>query len=328
MLSSTQPASHVTDALGGKGNFEFEEMDKKVNDYKRQALQKIKFSIIIKPAIISFVALFLSFFIDVSVVPVLGNISANIAKSLFPTWQPATDTVVPYTFWWLPIVVYAFFAFMAYLTYNKLLIEVNRTPASETIDRIISSYTSVIDSIATALPLLGAAILLLSIKLGEEVFVGLSVPFEIKALIVLALGKLFEPVLDQLGLEFQRVVSHVQDMREKYFSQVQIENAKNLLEHRNSEDNKIKSFPEILPKDLELYKNTLEQASQLSTVMLKNFNAVYVIIDKLNNSQTISTEKIEQFKSLADSMTKASSALSDEKTLAGLKSLESIVVKR
>ena len=62
------------------------------------------------------------------------------------------------------------------------------------------------------------SILLISIKLGEEVFLGLSVPFEVKALIVLAIGKLFEPVLDQLGMEFQAVVNHVSDIRDKYFS--------------------------------------------------------------------------------------------------------------
>ncbi len=107
--------------------------------------------------------------------------------------------------------------------------EIIRTPASETIDRIISSYTSVTDSISTALPLIGAAILLISIKLGEEIFLGLSVPFEVKALIVLALGKLFEPVLDQLGVEFQNIVNHVRDIKERYFSRIQIENSKNLL---------------------------------------------------------------------------------------------------
>jgi len=35
------------------------------------------------------------------------------------------------------------------------------------------------------------------------------VPFEVKALIILAIGKLFEPVLDQLGLEFQNIVDTV-----------------------------------------------------------------------------------------------------------------------
>ena len=95
--------------------------------------------------------------------------------------------------------------------------EIKRNPASETIDRVISSYTSIIDSISTALPLLGAALLLISIKFGEEVFLGLSVPFEIKAFIILALGKLFEPVLDQLGVEFQNIATHVSDLKRKIF---------------------------------------------------------------------------------------------------------------
>jgi hypothetical protein len=43
---------------------------------------------------------------------------------------------------------------------------------------------------------------------------------------VLALGKLFEPVMDQLGVEFQSVVNHVSDIRDKYFSRIQVENSK------------------------------------------------------------------------------------------------------
>ena len=84
-----------------------------------------------------------------------------------------------------------------------------------------------------ALPLIGAAILLVSIRLGEEVFLGISVPFEIKALIVLAIGKLFEPVLDQIGLEFQNVANHVRDLKEKYFSRIQIESSKSLMKQLN-----------------------------------------------------------------------------------------------
>ena len=328
MLETSIDANGSENPKSSNGNYEFEELDNKVNSYKKDVLQKIKFSIIYKPAIISFIALLISFFIDVSKVPLFGNISNNIAKSLFPTWQPATDAVVPYSFWWLPIVVYAFYIFMAYLAYNKLLVEVNRTPASETIDRIISSYSNIIDSISTAFPLIGAALLLLSIKLGEEVFVGLSVPFEIKSLIILALGKLFDPVLDQLGVEFQRVVLHIKDTREKYFSQIQTANAKKLFERNNNFESRLKFIPEISDRDIEAYKNSLEQTSKLSSIILTNFTAVDGIIDKLNNAQSLSEKKIEQLKTLTDSVTKASEALSDEKTLAGLRSLESIVIKK
>ncbi len=118
--------------------------------------------------------------------------------------------------------------------------------------------------------LIGAAVLLISIKLGEEVFLGLSVPFEIKALIVLAIGKLFEPVLDQLGVEFQNVVNHIKDIRERYFSRIQIENSKNLIKQMSSNSNQV--VPEFSPQDLEQYKAVLEYTSKVSDVINKNFS--------------------------------------------------------
>ncbi len=289
----------------------------KVNYYKEAALKKINFSVILKPLSISFVALIISFFMDLSSVPILGNITVEIAQYLFPTWQPVKESIAPYSFWWLPVFVFVFFVLMAFLAYNKLKIEISRTPASETIDRIINSYTSIVDGLATALPLIGAAILLISIKLGEEVFLGLSVPFEIKALIVLAIGKLFEPVLDLLGVEFQNVVTHVHDIREKYYSEARHE----------EEQTNINKLPEISLQDLERYKTVLQQTSSLSESMVKNFNAVSVILQKINESQSITSEKIDKLNQLTQSISTAAKSLSDEKTLSGLKSLESIVKK-
>lgn len=302
-------------------------LESELDEYKVGAIQRIRFSVIIRPAIISFIALILSFFLDLSYVPILGNVSIELGKALFPTWQPQQQIVEPFSFWWMPIIVYALFIFLAFLAYNKLKLEVLRCPASETIDRIITSYESVIDSISTALPLIGAAILLISIKLGEEIFLGLSVPFEIKALIVLALGKLFEPVLDQLGIEFQNVVTHVQDMKEKYFSRIQIENSKNLIKQLNTSGTGMRGA-EISLKDLETYKMLLEQTSLMSEVLVKNFSSVHQILENINNIQGISTEKIEHLKSLANSIQQASIILGDEKTQAGLKHLEAIVVKK
>lgn len=290
-------------------------LEQKIAIYKDEALGKIKFSLIIKPAIISFLALIISFFLDLSYVPLLGNITVDIAQALFPTWEPVVEDFAPYSFWWLPVLVYLLFIFIAYLAYSKLMKEVSRTPASETIDRIISSYTSVIDGIATALPLIGAAILLISIKLGEEVFLGLSVPFEIKALIVLALGKLFEPVLDQLGVEFQNVVSHVRDIREKYYA-----------EYHDSGN--ISQMPQLSAEDIERYKVALQQTSGLSENILKNFNAIHTVLSQMNEIQNINDEKIEKLNQLANSITQASKSLGDEKALIGLKHLETIVIKK
>jgi len=302
-------------------------LEEELERYTQTAVNNIQFTLIIKPAIISFVALIISFFLDLSTVPILGDITIKIAQSLFPAWQPDPNMISPYSFWWLPVMVYGLFVFLSFLAYNKLRLEIVRTPASETIDRVISSYTSVIDSIATALPLIGAAILLISIQLGEEVFLGLSVPFEVKALIVLALGKLFEPVLDQLSVEFQNVVNHVSDIKERYFSRIQIENSKNLLKQISGSSGAGRGS-DISLKDLEAYRNVLEQTARLSELVQRNFVTIHSVLEKISSLQSISPEKIVQLKELANSITQASNSLGDEKTISGLKHLESIVVKR
>jgi hypothetical protein len=302
-------------------------LEEELERYTQTAVNNIQFTLIIKPAIISLVALIISFFLDLSTVPILGDITIKIAQSLFPAWQPDPNMISPYSFWWLPVMVYGLFVFLSFLAYNKLRLEIVRTPASETIDRVISSYTSVIDSISTALPLIGAAILLISIQLGEEVFLGLSVPFEVKALIVLALGKLFEPVLDQLGVEFQNVVNHVSDIKERYFSRIQIENSKNLLKQISGSSGAGRGS-DISLKDLEAYRNVLEQTARLSELVQRNFVSIHSVLEKISSLQSISPEKIVQLKELANSITQASNSLGDEKTISGLKHLESIVVKR
>lgn len=304
------------------------ELERELEEYTKSAIRNIDFSIIIKPAIISFVALFISFFLDLSEVPILGNITIDIAQALFPAWKPAQETISPYSFWWLPVVTYAFFVFMSYLAYSKLKLEITRTPASATIDRVISSYTSIIDSISTALPLIGAAILLISIKLGEEIFLGLSVPFEVKALIVLALGKLFEPVLDQLGVEFQTVVNHVSDIRDKYFSRIQIENSKNLLKQLDQSNSGFGNGTELSLADVEKFKLLVEQSAKLSEIMNRNFTSISALADKINQIEGVSSQKITELSALANALNQASHSLGDEKTLSGLKYLEAIVVKK
>lgn len=303
------------------------ELELELEEYTRSAVRKIQFTVILKPAIISFIALFVSFFLDLSSVPILGNITIDLAKALFPTWQPVEEAFVPYSFWWLPVVTYALFMFFAYLAYSKLKLEIIRTPASATIDRVIGSYNSVIDSIATALPLIGAAILLISIKLGEEVFLGLSVPFEVKALIVLAIGKLFEPVLDQLGMEFQAVVNHVSDIRDKYFSRIQVENSKNILKQLNQGGSGV-GGTELSLADVERFKMLVEQSAKLSEIMKVNFSSISALAEKVSQIEGVSSQKIIELNGLANALNQASQSLGDEKTLTGLKHLEAIVLKK
>lgn len=324
MLNKKNLSERVTNSQLDAAEVSTNGLEAELDSYTRAAVTRIRFDVVIKPAIISFIALIISFFLDVSKVPFLGEISFDIARMLFPGWQPPADTFEPYSFWWLPVAAYALFVFIAYLAYNNLKVEIIRTPATETIDRIIEASMSIVDSIATALPLIGAAILLVSIKLGEEIFLGLSVPFEIKALIVLAIGKLFEPVLDQLGIDFQNVVNHVRDLRDKYFSRIQIESSKSLIKQFNQSG---MGSGTLSVQDLEKYKSIVDESTKLSEVARKNFTAISEMMEKMNSMQQISADKITQLNVLANSITQASTSLSDEKTLTGLRHLEAIVKK-
>jgi hypothetical protein len=51
------------------------------------------------------------------------------------------------------------------------------------------------------------------------------------------------------------------------------------------------------------------------------------MMEKVNSVQQISSDKIQQLNTLANSITQASSSLTDERTLVGLKHLEAIVKK-
>jgi hypothetical protein len=325
MLNKKKYLDNTGTALVDTPNRADDGLEEELDSYTRSAVSRIRFDTLVKSAVISFIALIISFFIDVASVPFLGDVTFDLARSLFPGWQPPVDTFEPYSFWWLPIAVYGLFVFIAFLAYNRLKLEIIRTPATETIDRVIESSMSVIDSISTALPLIGAAILLVSIKLGEEVFLGLSVPFEIKALIILAIGKLFQPVLDQLGVDFQNVVNHVKDIRDKYFSRIQIESSKSLIKQFNQSG--IGGGTAVSLQDAEKYKAIVNESARLSEIIHKNFTVVSAMMEKVNSVQQISSDKIQQLNTLANSITQASSSLSDEKTLVGLKHLEAIVKK-
>jgi len=136
---------------------------------------------------------------------------------------------------------------------------------------------------------------------------------------------LFQPVLDQLGVDFQNVVNHVKDIRDKYFSRIQIESSKSLMKQFSSSG--VGSGANVSVQDLEKYKAVVTESARMSEIIHKNFAAVSVIMEKVNSMQQISTDKIQQLSVLANSITQASSSLSDEKTLVGLKHLEAIVKK-
>jgi len=227
-----------------------------------------------KSAVPSFLLLLVSFIIDVSYVPLFGHVAASFSTWLFPSMPPVNQTLEPVQLWYFPVLAYALFLFFAVRANITLKHEVLNKGASEgIITKVIEKYGGLIDSIGTALPLLGAALLLVSIKLGPQLFLGFSVPFEIKSIIILAIAKLFTSVFEAQGLRYQKIVEEVKNVETEYY-----------YENRN------KMQAELITKLSDSNRKVLAELVMNTGVGIKQFNKeeieyIYKLI-KMSNDVT------------------------------------------
>ncbi len=94
--------------------------EEELERYTQTALNEISiFQLIIKPAIISLIALVISFFLDLSNVPLLGDITVKIAHSLFPAWNPEKVQSLHIVFGgFLLLFMHCLFSFLTWLIIN------------------------------------------------------------------------------------------------------------------------------------------------------------------------------------------------------------------
>ena len=240
---------------------------------------------VIRALIPSLILLIISLFVDVSYVPVLGNISADLAKSLFQ--YDITQKVVPMQFWWLPFVAYILFLIFAWASNHSLKKQIAlKGPSGEIITRIVDNYSGLVDSISTAMPLLGAAILLLSTQLGEKIFLGFSVPFEIKSIVILAIGKLFGTVFETQGLQYQAITEEVGNIEEEYnfYNQYQLQNR--LLESMRSTNEQLLvgvsgagNTKQLSKEDAEVIFKYLKMAKDVNDEHAKNLGTFKAMVE-------------------------------------------------
>jgi hypothetical protein len=116
------------------------------------------------------------------------------------------------------LLLYPVFAYLVFLgcvwwVKNELDKKLMEGKLSETeITKIIDKWSGIVDGIGTALPLIGAAVILFTVGLGkgsesQNLFLKFAVPFEIKSLFILAIARLFESAFD--GLEIQYLANVV-----------------------------------------------------------------------------------------------------------------------
>lgn len=312
------------------GNFKTDNLDKRVQELMRESTEyhELKSHIITKgitrikseglvgrygSAAPAFIAVVLSYFIDVSYVPFLGKVAENAAKWLFPGSTLFEQKVAPISLWWFPILVFGVFLLCSELSYRKLLKEVSTKGVSqEIIERITSRYASIVDGLGTALPLLGAAILLISIKEGPIVFLGFSVPFEIKAIIILAIAKLFEIVFDSQGLKFAELREELNVLEKEYFSERDDVHQRAILQQlhdgfsrKGVDSAAIEKFSKEEAAEIH---NALQRASEFSDHISKNVVIMKNAIVEMSKTNVHDSELLKELQNTSQSLTTALSA--------------------
>lgn len=327
----TVPTGNMSSQLFGS-NFKKDNLDKRVQELMRESTEfhELKQHVItkgvsriqaegfigrMKPAIPSLIALLLSFFIDVAKVPFLGKVAENLANTVFPGSVTLNKGVDPVSLWWMPFIVYGIFILCAELSYRKLLREVSTKGVSqEIIERITNRYASIVDGLGTALPLLGAAILLISIKEGPVIFLGFSVPFEIKSIIILAIAKLFEIVFDSQGLKFAELREELNDLEKEYFSERDDIHQRAILQQlhdgfsRRGADGAAAVLDKFTKEEANEIHNSLKKAAEFSESISKNVVIMKNAITEMSKTNVHDSELLKELQNTSQSLTTALSA--------------------
>jgi methyl-accepting chemotaxis protein len=271
------------------------------------------------PAIPSLIALILSVFIDVSKVPFLGKIAESLAQMIFPGSVTLNKGVEPVALWWMPFIVYALFILLAELSYRKLMKEVTTKGCSqEIIERITNRYAAIVDGIGTALPLLGAAILLISIKEGPIIFLGFSVPFEIKSIVILAVAKLFETVFDSQGLKFAELREELNDLEKEYFTEREDVHQRAILQQLHDgfsrrDGGTAAGYEKFSKEEAAEIQSSLRKAAEFGENISKNVVIMKNAIAEMSKTNVHDSELLRELQNTSQSLTTALAAASQTK---------------
>lgn len=336
-------AANVKTAPGGSSsqlfgsNFKKDNLEKRVQELLKQSTEyhELKQYVINRgvnkiqaegvagrfaPAIPSLIALVLSIFIDVSKVPFLGKIAETLAQSIFPGTVTLNKGVEPISLWWMPFIVYALFVLLAELSYRKLMKEVTTKGCSqEIIERITNRYAAIVDGIGTALPLLGAAILLISIKEGPIIFLGFSVPFEIKSIVILAVAKLFETVFDAQGLKFAELREELNDLEKEYFTEREDIHQRAILQQlhdgfsRSTGTATGPGYEKFSKEEAAEISNSMKKAAEFGENIAKQVTNMKNAIAEMSKTNVHDSELLKELQNTSQSLTTALAAASQTK---------------
>jgi methyl-accepting chemotaxis protein len=187
--------------------------------------------------------------------------------------------------------------------------------SQEIIERITNRYSTIVDGIGTALPLLGAAILLISIKEGPIVFLGFSVPFEIKSIVILAVAKLFETVFDSQGLKFAELREELNDLEKEYFSEREDIHQRAILQQlhdgfKGASATTGPGYEKFSKEEAAEISNSLKKAAEFGENISKNVVIMKNAISEMSKTNVHDSELLKELQNTSQSLTTALAAAS------------------
>ncbi|HMS65535.1 MAG TPA: hypothetical protein PKD83_09820 [Ignavibacteria bacterium] len=289
-------------------------------------LNSESFKTLYKAAFPSFILLLLSFFIGVADVPFVGNIFNSLSTYINPGQVISNSEIHPVDLWWFPFIVFIIFLVCAVRANASIQKEMVLNGASEaSITRIIDRYSGIVDGIGTALPLLGAAILLISIEKGPSIFLGFAVPFEIKSIIILAIAKLFDSVFDALALKYQEVQEEIKNAERVYYYKKQANIQKSILDkmfqQQSGNAGPVEIRSSVTDEHLKKIYDTMK-STELMSVSIRN------LISEISSMKLPDEKLLKELDNTSKMISETVGSLKDNNVLKSLENLVYISGKR
>lgn len=171
-----------------------------------------------------------------------GDIFGSFTKAnQDPNFNKALEN---YNDWWIyPVIVYIVFLLSIWWVKKALDRKYNEGKLTKTeVTKTIDKWSGIVDGIGTALPLVGAAVILFTVGLGQQsqaLFLEIAIPFEIKSLFILAIAKLFESSFDDLEIQYlnnvadDKAKSESESIRDMRLELINLPNTADLSEIKN-----------------------------------------------------------------------------------------------
>jgi len=198
--------------------------------------------------------------------PLLSFIVVLLSIILFPFTKVPIDyfqgPLIIFFSYLLPLIVFGVFVLMAYRANKELKNDKQLTEAKITLK--VDKYSGIVDAIGTALPLIGAALLLYyAVKPNStEIFYGFAAPLEIKSIFLLAAAKLFESMFDSLAERYLTIVRSENDN-----AQLLEALKKRIVEFSNEDIVKLDSISQMANQNSESLNGFVNNLKDLSSLL-------------------------------------------------------------